>query len=627
MCGITGIINYKEQAPVERYMLEKMTNSLKHRGPDGEGFYYDDECGIGFGHRRLSIIDIEGGHQPMSDKTGNIWISFNGEIYNYREIKNELGSKYEFHTQSDTEVMIYAYKEWGDSFVAKLKGIFAFALWDKTLRKIIIVRDQFGVKPLYYYDDGKSMLFSSEIKPILESPLYKDNRRVDVHALNQLFTFRFIPPPLTGFMNIAKLPPSSILSLINSSVSIKKFWSPKYIKNNHSFDVSKERFGELLDNSIKSQMVSDVPVGLYLSGGLDSSYIGEEMAKSIGSFRAYHIEFEDSMEMNERIYAEEIARKNLLELKTTMIRGSDYIEYLDSCVTALEEPISNLSGLANYFLSKEVNKDSMKVVLSGQGSDEITGGYDKYIGEKYHRYFHLISKLGFNSILKLIDKVVPFSKQKNNQISRAIDSLGEADESRRFLKILTIFRYALRHDIFNSDYFIDDDFIDIIDKSLDDSDHFESVNKLMLLDLKHNLADNLLLVADKLNMQNSVELRVPFLDTDLVEYALNISPHDKIRLFKKKYIFKKYLQKRFDAEFINRSKVGFYSPIESYLKDNNFKRFFFDLFQKNTSFSSTFLNVKVVEDLYDQHLKNVRNNRLYLFQILILELWYKRFFN
>ena len=626
MCGITGIINYKDRNSVERKILIKMTGLLQHRGPDGEGFYFDDENGIGLGHRRLAIIDLESGHQPMTDKNESLWITFNGEIYNYKELRKILVDKYEFVTQGDIEVILYAYKEWGISFLNKLRGIFTIGLWDKASKEFFLVRDQFGVKPIYYYDNGATLIFSSEIRAILDCPQYNKVKEVDFEAINQLLAFKSIPAPLTGFNNIYKLPPASFLKINNLNISIKSFWIPKTTIDNISFENSKEQFGKLLNDSIERQLVSDVPVGLYLSGGLDSSYIGVEMKKRLGNFQSYHVEFEENDKMNEGIYADEFAKSHNVDLKKIKIKGDDYIKYLSLYVNALEEPVTNFSGLAIYFLSKEVQNSSIKVVLSGQGSDEITGGYNKYIGEKYHKLVWKLDKIGLLPVIEKLSKLVPENWQKNNQAIRAVNSLAEKNEILRFTKILTFFGSEQRRKLMKNDYFISDDFRFNVSNILKDFEGTDSVNKLMFTDLKNDLVNNLLLVGDKLNMVNSVEMRVPFLDVDLVEFMLSIPSVHKIKLFKKKYLYKKYLESHFSKKFIHRQKIGFYSPLESYFRSNKFRLYFYGLVHDIGSFSTRFLSKNTIDNLYEDHIAFRANNRSYLLQILILELWYREFF-
>src|ERR1051326_4021201 len=277
MCGIAGVFNYGTKQYVDKALLKKMTDAIQHRGPDGEGHYYDDENGIGLGHRRLSIIDLALGAQPICNEDKTVWITYNGELYNYKELKKVLEKNHVFKTNSDTEVIVHAYEEWGEECLKKFNGIFAFAIWDTNQKKLLLARDAFGVKPLYVYDDGSTLIFSSEIKALSVHPIF--NKQVDITAINQLLTFRMILAPLTGINNLSKLSPGHYLIKKDSTSFEKKYWQLELDKHQYSFDEAKEKLGALMKNAISRQLMSDVPVGVYLSGGVDSSFVAQEMSK------------------------------------------------------------------------------------------------------------------------------------------------------------------------------------------------------------------------------------------------------------------------------------------------------------------------------------------------------------
>lgn len=621
MCGIAGIYNYYSKKIVDRPFLKRMTDAIQHRGPDGEGSYFNDENGVGLGHRRLAIIDLESGAQPLCNEDGTIWITYNGELYNYQELRKILEKTHVFKTQSDTEVIVHAYEEWGEECLNKFNGIFAFAIWDNRLQKLLLARDAFGVKPLYYYDDGTTFIFSSEIKAILAHPSCK--QQIDITAINQLFTFRMFLSPSTGIKNLYKLSPGHYLTKTGSATVQKKYWQLLPHNNIYSFDEAQHKLDELVKKAISRQLMSDVPVGIYLSGGLDSSFVALEMSKALSTVHSFTMEFAENEGMNEGKYAELIAQKINSQHHTLKIGANDFIGNFEKYVHSVEEPIANFSAISWLFLSAFVHQHNIKVVLSGQGSDEILGGYDKYIGEKYHRLFHFIASNGGRMGLKFFSEIIPQRFQSNNQFRRAVNALGITDELARFTEILTISTNAERRKIFANGHFTDDTFQGSLSTYLDNTEKMDSVNKLMLLDLQTNLPDNLLSVSDKLNMANSVEARVPFLDLDLVNFSFSIPSSYKIKLFKKKYIFKKNLETYFDKKFINRKKVGFYLPVEKYFRRQAFKDYFSDTINSQNSFTNNYLHKRHINNLLEEHFSNKKDNKFFLLQLITLEIWYK----
>ena len=371
MCGITGVFNYKSQRTVSRDILKNMTYSLKHRGPDEEGFYIDQQAGIGFGHRRLSIIDLKTGKQPMSNAKEDIWIVYNGEIYNFLELKKELeGKGYHFRTTSDTEVIIYLYEENGEKAFARLNGIFAFAIYDKKKKCIILARDHFGVKPLYYTLSNGRLVFGSEIKTILQDSSVK--RELDCEAFNSFLTFRYNPSPQTLFKKIKKLFPAHYLKVTaKDGIELKSYWD--YLPKTNSVISEREAIEEyqrLLPRAVRRQMISDVPVGLLLSGGVDSAIIGYLMQKeSLEKVKAFTIGFPGKGYYNELDDACRTTKLIGLEHYGLTITQNEYLDFLYQSFYHTEEPIAEATIPALYYVSKLAAKH-LKVVLAGQGADE-----------------------------------------------------------------------------------------------------------------------------------------------------------------------------------------------------------------------------------------------------------------
>ena len=377
MCGICGIVYSDREQMVERNTLKKMCDMITHRGPDDEGFYINQHVGLGM--RRLSIIDLSTGKQPISNEDGQIWIVFNGEIYNHKEIRAELENKgHQFKTKTDTEAIVHAYEEYGDSCVQKLNGMFAFAIWDNRNHTLFLARDRIGIKPLYYLFDKNRLIFGSELKSILRAGDIP--KRIDLQALDHFLTFEFIPAPLSIFQDIKKLPPGHTLKLKNNEIRICSYWDVELKSNGKEPAQVKRNLRELLQDAVKVRLMSDVPLGAFLSGGVDSSIIVALMAQVMEEpVKTFSIGFEDST-YNELKYARMIAEKFNTEHHEFIIKP-DAVELADNLLKYLDEPFGDFSIFPTYLVSK-MARDYVTVVLSGDGGDELFAGYDTYIADK-----------------------------------------------------------------------------------------------------------------------------------------------------------------------------------------------------------------------------------------------------
>ena len=620
MCGITGIFNYKKSQPIDHELLTRMCSSITHRGPDDEGFYFDGPLGIGM--RRLSIIDLKTGQQPMSNGEKSVWIVFNGEIYNFLELKRELLKKgYHFHTTSDTEVIICMYEEYGEKAFAQLNGMFAFAIYDKRKRCIILVRDHFGVKPLYYTLNNGSLIFGSEIKAIFQNPSIE--KEIDYSALTTFLTFRYNPSPQTLFKGINKLPPGHYLKISsNGEIDICGFWNYRPSIN---FKISEqeaiEEYQRLLEQAVKRQMISDVPVGLLLSGGIDSAVIGHLMQK-YSSYRTktFTIGFDGIGDFNELVDARKTAEYIKSDHYDLTISQTEYVDFLFKSFYYTEEPIAESTIPAFYYVSK-LAASHLKVVLAGQGADEPLAGYPRYFGERIiSQNAGLLNILPLNTFAKLLPR--------NERFKRAVYASKFIQEKERFLAIYTIFTPQQKECLLNdeSKAKIGEINQELFDRVYDQTCELkDSLSKILFIDTRMLLSDDLLLFGDKMSMANSLEMRVPFLDIDLIKFLESLPSKLKLKGNTHKYIHKRALKKWLPKETIKRKKRGFLTPMDKWLQSDlaSTARL---LINNKKSACRYYFNINYVNQMIDMHQKRREDYKRHIFALLSFELWHKNFF-
>ncbi len=622
MCGIAGIFNYKTNQPVDLTLLTRMYRSIVHRGPDEEGFYINHQTGVGLGHRRLSIIDLKTGKQPMSDTEEDIWIVYNGEIYNFPELKNELQSKgYHFRTNSDTEVIIYLYKEKGEKAFARLNGMFAFAIYDKKKKCVILARDHFGVKPLYYSLINGGLLFGSEIKTILQDASIK--RELDYEAFNSFLTYRYNPSPQTLFKNIKKLPPGHYLKVTaGGSIELNSYCDyTAETKSVMSEREAIEEYQRLLKNAVRRQMISDVPVGLLLSGGVDSATIGYLMQEGASEkIKAFTIGFPGKGDYNELNDARRTAKLIGLEHYGLTITQAEYLDFFYKSFYHTEEPIAEATIPALYYVSK-LAAQHLKVVLAGQGADEPLAGYHRYIGTYYiSKYAGLFKMLPFKTIAEFLPR--------NERFKRAAYISQFSTELQRFLGVYTIFTPTQKKQLLKTDakkliHNADEALLERLYSQTGELQ--DSLSKMLFIDTRMSLSDNLLLFNDKITMANSLEMRVPFLDVELVQFLESLPSSFKIKMVNMKYIHKKAVEKWLPKEIIYRKKRGFATPMDGWLQTGLAKITKKFLNSKNSACREYF-NLDFINLMIDQHQKRKRNFQRHIFALLSFELWYKTFF-
>jgi asparagine synthase (glutamine-hydrolysing) len=620
MCGICGIYDYAGGQPAERRLVEAMAASMRHRGPDDEGFHFD--AGLGLGFRRLSIIDLTTGHQPMADESSQRWVILNGEIYNYRELRRELeAAGHHFRTHSDTETLVHGHEVWGADVTTHLNGIFGFALWDSGKRELLLARDHMGVKPLYYHDDGKRLRFGSEIKAILQDE--RVPREIDPEALAIFLAYGYVPSPRTLFKGIRKIPPGWRLRCDARGARLERYWRAiPEIRHGISEPEAIDEYARLLRQAVERQMVSDVPVGVMLSGGLDSGLVTAIMRELTDQpIRTFSVGFEAEGDWNELDDAAETARRFGTEHHPLRIGTDAYIDFFAESFWYLEEPVLSQSTFAFYYLSK-LAREHVKVVLTGQGADEPLAGYERYRGEK------LAASLGWLAGSPLSRSLVE-ALPRAERLKRAARSLSERDPVTRFSEIHALFSEADLRQLLRPEPARQLAGFDTRAPLRDlqrEVGHLDSLSQLLYCDTRLSLPDDLLLYGDKMSMANSLEARVPLLDIDLVRYIESLPASLKLHGLTGKYVHKRAAERWLPMTTIRRRKKGFATPVDLWFQ-SELDGFVRDTLLGSGSACSEWFEPRFVTQMLDEHRSRRRDHRRRIFALLSFELWHRRFLN
>lgn len=621
MCGINGVFDFTG-APVGRDLVERMSHAMNHRGPDGSGCFISAE--IGLGHRRLSIIDLDGGAQPFGSDDGAIQLVFNGEIYNFIELREELIQRgHNFRTRSDTEVIVRGYEEWGCDVVKKFNGIFAFGLWDKRRKQLLLARDHLGVKPLYYCRVGARLLFASEIKALLTDPSCP--RDIDLTALAELFTLRYVPSPRTLFRGIEKLAPGHMMVVNGSGIKAERYWNstPQPARTDERELI--EQYRDLLQDAVRLQMRSDVPVGLFLSSGIDSNALLAMMRQQVnGNIHTFTIGFEEGERSNETREAQAAAQNYGADHTEMIVSASDYKGYYERYLWDLEEPVGNETAAAFYFVSLIASR-KVKVVLSGQGADEPWAGYDRYRGVQFSELYSQLPRTITDGMIRPL--IYKFSR--NEKLRRAAESLNESNVLTRFVKIYSFYTSDMKSKLFQP-WLQQKTSINgaearhALTRLYDDVADLDPVTQMLYIDTRANLPDDLLMVADKTAMANSVEARVPYLDYRLVEFIENIPPNLKLNKFQAKYLHKKALEKWLPKEVVYRKKKGFENPIDRWLR-TSMRKYIGDCLLSEHAAINRYFDRGYIRTLVSQHESGAQNYLRQIYLLISFELWHQRF--
>lgn len=625
MCGIVGIYNYLDKKPVDRSLLKKMTDILAHRGPDGEGFYFDDKNGLGFGHRRLAIIDLETGQQPMCNEDESIWIIANGEIYNYREIRDYLKAEgHIFKTKSDTEVVVHAYEEFGVDCPQRFNGIFAFAIWDARKRMLFLARDHFGVKPLYHFSDGNRFYFASEIKALLCDPAVP--REVDLNGLNLCLTLRHTPSPWTLFKGIYKIRPGCFLTVTRQGIHEKQYRDDA-VAVDRATDESDwiAQLRAVLEKTVVRQMVSDVPIGLSLSSGVDSTTILALMSKhNNGKVKAFTVGFSGREKTSEIAAARRMADRFGAEFHEKIITHKDYSDFMARYVWHLEEPVSNESASAYYFVADMARAQGVKVLLNGQGADEAYAGYGRYVGIAHRRLLGIMATPPLRGLMPLILRGSLLGERYHRLVSVAkCKSEGE-----RFLHVYSILTREMRKALILPEISVLMEArgpIDYVEEQLARAPKGTALERMIHVDTRTSLPDNLLLCEDKMAMAAGVEARVPYLDVDLMAIAERIPGRLKLRGLRDKYIHRRASADWVGSAAAARPQIGFDNAMDIWLRAQ-LGDFIGRFVESKDSFMHAYLDSRCVSSLLEEHARRQRDHQRILFLLLSLEYWYKVFF-
>lgn len=619
MCGICGI-----RGALDKNILTNMVNTLIYRGPDSEGFYIDENERIGLGIRRLRIIDLKTGDQPIHNENNTIWIVFNGEIYNFKELRENLVKKgHIFYTQTDTEVIIHLYEEYKDDCVEHLRGMFAFAIWDKSEKRLLLARDRIGIKPLYYSFVDNRLVFASEIKSLLQDSSIP--RQINFTALDKYLTFLYIPAPLTIFEGINKLFPGHTLSLKDGKIEIKKYWQLDFCSRKDSEGGYIERIKENLKEVVKLHMISDVPLGALLSGGLDSSTIVGLMSQITNyPIETFSIGFEDRFSSyNELEYSRAVAK--LFRTKHhEFILKPNISKTLPQIVNFLDEPFADSSAILNFLICQEA-RQFVTVALSGIGGDEIFAGYPRYLGAMASRYYDFLPFI-VRASLKGAAKFIPESRKSGNATSRIKRFLevGTLPFEERYIQWISYFNPEMKNALYTN-YFKgllkDSKSSSIHKKYLNEIETKDSLNKISYLDIHTYLPDDLLIMADRMSMANSLELRVPFCDHKLVELMASIPISDKLKGFKLKGLFKKTIKYMLPAKVLNKKKQGFMVPLADWLRED-LKFYICDVLSAADIKKRGFFDSQYVQQLLNRHFNNQKVFTHQIWALFVLELWF-----
>ncbi len=637
MCGLVGFTSFKEQNFDKEKVLVSMCNAIAHRGPDDSGIFIDNQ--INFGHRRLSIVGLDTGHQPMFSIDKNLVIVFNGEIYNYKSLKKDLEEHgFKFATDCDTEVILNLYTRYGLDFVKYLNGMFAIALWDKNKSRLILARDRMGEKPLYYQMKNDEVIFASELKAMAKHP--DCSREISAQGLNKYLTYEYIPSPFTIIDQVWKLEAGEIIVIDKDKISKNFFWNIPHYKFSEGYSTNNEKeaideLDALLRDSVKIRLQADVPVGVLLSGGIDSSLItaiAAQVKESRDPIKSFSIYFSEAS-YDESKYIKRIANDFNLDHHSLTVSSKDMLSIFDSLGNIMDEPLADPSIVPTYFLSKLAQKE-VKTVIGGDGSDEMFAGYPTYSANKLVQIYNIIPyELRTNithAINSALGSMIPISKKNiafDFKLKQFFRGAGVASEI-RFFRWMGGFLDGEKKDILSHSYLekiLGQLTYEDINRYLSRTDINNETDRLLYLSQKLYLQDDILVKTDRASMQNSLEVRAPFLDHRLVEYVASLPDPFKLRTLKTKYILKKLALKYLPAEIINRPKKGFGIPITQWLQED-LKEPMLDLLSKDRLNRQGIFEYQGVKKLIEDHLNNKANNRKPLWTLLSLQLWLNDFY-
>lgn len=617
MCGICGQYNFGSQAPVRRRDLERMTGTIAHRGPDDEGYYISGP--LGFGFRRLSIIDLAGGRQPMSDHEESVWVIFNGEIYNFHELRQELEAfGHVFRTNSDTEVIVYGYKQWGEEVLCHLNGMFGLAIWDTRLKRLVLARDAFGIKLVYYRIDSGRLHFGSEIRAVRAA--MQENAELDATSLNLFLRYRFTPSPYTIVSGVRKLAPGTKLTVENGIYRVSRWYKfkPTPFAPLKSAEDAKEELLGLYKQAIRRQLVSDVPVGLLLSGGLDSGLLLALMNLNGSRWPTFSVGYGTGFIDDELVEAAETARILDSQHAAVMISRSEFEEALPKIVASLEEPIASSSIVPMYFVCERARQD-VKVALVGQGPDELFGGYRRHLGVRYRAMWARLPKWTRASV-----SAAATALPRNEMLKRGVYSLAIPDRMRRYQHVFSILPGDHVDELFQEGLLAPDAGDRILESWAELTplmNETDELGGLQFLEVRSTLPDELLMYADKLSMAHNLELRVPYLDKDIVEFVERLPANLKVRNGSRKWLHRQVCGRFLPHSVMKRPKRGFaVNVVDGWFCDSMNSRMSETLLDTNSRIYQ-YLRPAAIQKLLEDHASRREDNHKILFSLALFEEW------
>lgn len=631
MCGICGIIDYRQGGEINPMVINNMCSRMVHRGPDSAGTYVDNNYSpaVGLGHRRLKIIDLsESAHQPMSNEDKTIWIVFNGEIYNFQELRRILQNKgHKFTSHSDTEVIIHLYEEEGIECVKKLRGMFALGIWDRNNKTLLLARDRFGKKPLLYSFSGGVFSFASEFNALFAC--VNIPKEINLRAIPDYMTFGYIPAPESIYSNVYKLLPGHILILKHKEVKIQRYWQLEYKKkNNISFQEAVETTEELLREAVKIRLYSDVPLGVFLSGGIDSSTVVGMMARlnPANKIKTFSIGFDDK-DFDELKYARIVARQFNTEHHEFIVKPNA-LEVLPELVERYGEPYADSSCIPTYYVAKET-RQYVTVALNGDGADELFSGYERYKAFYLSNLYNRLPRFFRKRFIELPINLMPTNPDGRTYINLLKRFLRgtKLPSSDRYLHWIAFFDEELQQNLYTKSFLASVPEI-IPAKSLlpyfTASNRHEILDDILCLDTNTYLPNDLLVKMDIATMANSLEARSPFLDHRLAEFVASLRADFKMRHFIKKFLLKRVIKDFIPKENINRPKMGFGLPVGKWFR-HELKGLLTDTLLSGKSLSRGYFNPDFIKSLIARHLEAKADYTQQLWCLLMLELWHRRY--
>ena len=624
MCGIAGFAqNSHFEAPEphrerDRALVHRMCEVIRHRGPDDEGIHV--EQGVGLGMRRLSIIDLSTGHQPIHNENRTIWVVFNGEIYNFRQLRQELqAAGHVFYTSSDTETIVHAYEEWGESSFRRLRGMFGLAVWDGTSKTLLLARDRAGIKPLHFVEDGTRIYFGSEIKSLIAAGIVQPE--IDLEALDHYLSYLYAPRERSLFASVRKLPPGHFLRWQDGKTTVVKYWE---IGAQESFAGTNEEAAlelrTVLADAVQSHMVSDVPLGAFLSGGVDSSIVVGLMAEaSSRPVKTFSIGF-DEPQFDELEHARRVANHFGTDHHEFVVRP-DGLAILDRLVEHFDEPFADSSAIPTWYVS-EIARQHVTVVLSGDGGDELFGGYDRYLPHRRVAQFDRLALPGARAAAGAVWPLLPHGARGKNFLrhvsrtddGRYLDSVAffQPDEKE------SLYTYDVRRRLagWNAE--------DALCARLTRFSSLPSHSRMMRLDFETYLPEDVLTKVDRMSMAHSIESRVPLLDNEVIEFASTLPSQLKIRNGQRKHVLKEAVRTLLPHEILDRKKQGFGVPLGVWFR-GGLTDVFSDVLRSSRTRQRGYFEPRFVDRLVHEHLTGRRDHTLRLWQLLVFELWHRQY--